>query len=370
MSFEQRKRVSIGVELAANPSILFLDEPTTGLDSRAAQALIRNIRKIAASGRSVVCTIHQPSTAIFNDFDSLLLLKRGGQTVFFGELGEKSCNLVEFLQQAPGVEKMPPFVNPATWMLDVIGAGTSTNAISVTDYNAYYDASKLCQLNLLHLETLTQPNEGSKKFTDDDIVDKGGYNASSWTQFTLLLQRIALTYWRTPNYSLARHFVNIIIALIFASAYPLQEYNTYVATVSRAAVIYITAVFCGVLAMLNIIPVLSAERPAFYREQQSRMYSVWVYTLTLVLIEIPYLLLASLSFTLPFFYIVGFDNVGDKIGKFFWYWFFHFLWQGTMMSLGSFYVALTPNEATTQGMLSHSIIIHLDFSDYISMFSS
>jgi ABC-type multidrug transport system ATPase subunit len=87
MSFEQKKRVSIGVELAANPAILFLDEPTTGLDSRAAQVVIRNIKRVAASGRSIVCTIHQPSTIIFSAFDALLLLQRGGQTVFFGNLG-------------------------------------------------------------------------------------------------------------------------------------------------------------------------------------------------------------------------------------------------------------------------------------------
>jgi ABC-type multidrug transport system ATPase subunit len=55
MSFEQKKRLSIAVELAANPSILFLDEPTTGLDSRSAQVVIRCIRRVASSGRSIVC---------------------------------------------------------------------------------------------------------------------------------------------------------------------------------------------------------------------------------------------------------------------------------------------------------------------------
>lgn len=103
MSFEQRKRVSIGIELAANPAILFLDEPTTGLDSRAAQVIIRNIRNIAASGRTVICTIHQPSTPIFFAFDSLLLLRKGGQTVYFGELGKECQNLIDFMEQAPQV---------------------------------------------------------------------------------------------------------------------------------------------------------------------------------------------------------------------------------------------------------------------------
>ena len=103
MTFEQKKRLSIGVELASNPAILFMDEPTTGLDSRAAQVVMRSIRRVAASGRCVVCTIHQPSYPIFSGFDSLLLLKRGGQTVYFGPLGEKCSNLINFFETAPGV---------------------------------------------------------------------------------------------------------------------------------------------------------------------------------------------------------------------------------------------------------------------------
>ncbi len=290
MSFEQRKRVSIGVELAANPSILFLDEPTTGLDSLAAQSLVRNIRKIAASGRSVVCTIHQPSTVIFNSFDSLLLLKRGGQTVFFGNLGENSSNLIEFFENAPGVSPMPLNVNPATWMLDIIGAGTGASASSV-DYAAHYSNSTLSKVNQLHLEALITPNEGSRKIDESELksLDSFEYNASYSTQFLLLMKRVHLTYWRTPTYSFIRHITNLIIALIFGSAYPQQMYSTYVAAVSRAAVIYITSLFCGVLAMLLVQPVVSAERPVFYREQQSRMYAVWIYALTFVLIEVNFL---------------------------------------------------------------------------------
>lgn len=80
LSFEQKKRLSIAVELAANPSILFLDEPTSGLDARAAGIVMRGMRRIADAGIAVVATIHQPSVAIFNSFDNLLLLKAGGET--------------------------------------------------------------------------------------------------------------------------------------------------------------------------------------------------------------------------------------------------------------------------------------------------
>ena len=67
-SVEQRKRVTMGVELAANPSVLFLDEPTSGLDSRGANLVTEVMANVAAARKTVVCTIHQPSAAIFSRF--------------------------------------------------------------------------------------------------------------------------------------------------------------------------------------------------------------------------------------------------------------------------------------------------------------
>ena len=77
LSTEQRKRLTIGVELVSNPSLIFLDEPTSGLDSRSALNVIRVVQKLAKTGRTIICTIHQPSLALFQHFDNLLLLKRG-----------------------------------------------------------------------------------------------------------------------------------------------------------------------------------------------------------------------------------------------------------------------------------------------------
>eukprot|EP00981_Chlorochromonas_danica_P008106 scaffold2008_cov295-Ochromonas_danica.AAC.1 len=350
MSFEQRKRVSIGTELAANPSILFLDEPTTGLDSRAAQALVVNIRRIAASGRSVVCTIHQPSTAIFNSFDSLLLLKKGGRTVFFGPLGYRGKGLVDFFEAIPGVSPMPVHMNPATWMLDVIGAGTSAQASQVDiDFVSNYNSSTLCDVSKLKLETLTRPNSASKRLTDDEIqvLQADVYRTSYHKQFYLLYKRYLVSYWRSPSYSVMRHVTNIVIALIFASAYPFQTYNDYIETTSRAAVIYITALFCGIMAMMLVIPITASDRPVYYHEQQARMYSTFLYTLAQLLTEIPYLLIGAISFSLPFFYIVGLNNVGAVTQKFFWFWMFNFLLEATMLFLGVFFVYLAPDEATT-----------------------
>lgn len=71
LSTEQRKRLTIAVELVANPSIIFMDEPTSGLDARAAAIVMRTVRNTVDTGRTVVCTIHQPSIDIFESFDEV-----------------------------------------------------------------------------------------------------------------------------------------------------------------------------------------------------------------------------------------------------------------------------------------------------------
>ena len=132
LSTEQRKRLTVAVELVANPSILFMDEPTTGLDARAAAVVMCTVRNTVDTGRTVVCTIHQPSIDIFEAFDEvflsfmvlylilltgmivmespflsstqhhfclqLLLMKRGGQVIYAGPLGHNSHKLVEYFE--------------------------------------------------------------------------------------------------------------------------------------------------------------------------------------------------------------------------------------------------------------------------------
>ena len=98
LSIEQRKRLTIAVELVANPSIIFMDEPTSGLDARAAAIVMRTVRNTVDTGRTVVCTIHQPSIDIFEAFDELLLMKRGGQVIYSGPLGQNSQKIIEYFE--------------------------------------------------------------------------------------------------------------------------------------------------------------------------------------------------------------------------------------------------------------------------------
>eukprot|EP00884_Botryococcus_braunii_P004769 jgi/Botrbrau1/14293/Bobra.0369s0007.1 len=123
LSVEQRKRLTIAVELVANPSIVFMDEPTSGLDARAAAIVMRAVRNIVDTGRTICCTIHQPSILLFEAFDELLLLKRGGEVIYNGPLGHLSCDLIAYFSAIPGVSPIQEGTNPATWMLDISTVG-------------------------------------------------------------------------------------------------------------------------------------------------------------------------------------------------------------------------------------------------------
>lgn len=111
------------MELASRPkALLFLDEPTSGLDAQSAFNIVRFLRKLAAAGQSIICTIHQPSPLLFENFDRLLLLERGGETVYFGDIGPDSRDLREYLSRNGA--HCPDDQNPAEFMLEAIGAGS------------------------------------------------------------------------------------------------------------------------------------------------------------------------------------------------------------------------------------------------------
>ena len=117
LNVEQRKLLTIGVELAAKPALLlFLDEPTSGLDSQSSWAIIAFLRKLADSGQAVLATIHQPSAILFQEFDRLLFLAKGGKTVYFGEIGKNSETLLSYFSRN-GAPDCGPDENPAEYML-------------------------------------------------------------------------------------------------------------------------------------------------------------------------------------------------------------------------------------------------------------
>ncbi|PYI10970.1 hypothetical protein BO78DRAFT_448489 [Aspergillus sclerotiicarbonarius CBS 121057] len=217
LNVEERKRVTIGVELAARPSaLLFLDEPTSGLDSQAAFALVEFLRRIAAEGIPVVCTIHQPSGVLFEMFDHVLLLAPGGQTVYFGETGDKSSQVVNYFGQHGAI--IDSRANPAEFILSTV---TSKEAGS-RDWPAIWRES--AEQKSLE-ETIRQLNA---RTTMQTATSQGDPNTGAQYALPLGAQILAVTrrhwlsVWRDGMYTFSKLakslFVEMFIAFSFFQA--------------------------------------------------------------------------------------------------------------------------------------------------------
>ncbi|KAK4252850.1 hypothetical protein QN277_010993 [Acacia crassicarpa] len=335
LSTEQRKRLTIAVELVANPSIIFMDEPTSGLDARAAAIVMRTVRNTVDTGRTVVCTIHQPSIDIFEAFDELFLMKRGGQEIYVGPLGRHSSHLIKYFESIDGVSKIKDGYNPATWMLEVT---TSAQEVALgVDFTDIYKNSDLYRRNKQLIEELGKPAPGSQ-----DLYFPTQYSQSFMVQCLACLWKQHWSYWRNPPYTAVRFLFTTFIALIFGTMF----WNLGTKTSRRQDLfnamgsMYTAVLFLGVQNSSSVQPVVAVERTVFYRERAAGMYSALPYALAQVLIEIPYVFVQSVTYGIIVYAMIGFDWTAEK---FFWYLFFMFFTLMYFTYYGMMAVAVTPN---------------------------
>nr|CAB3473545.1 unnamed protein product [Digitaria exilis] len=335
LSTEQRKRLTIAVELVANPSIIFMDEPTSGLDARAAAIVMRTVRNTVDTGRTVVCTIHQPSIDIFEAFDELFLMKRGGEEVYAGPLGHHSSELIKYFEGINGVSKIKDGYNPATWMLEV--TTVSQEQILCVDFSEIYKKSELYQRNRALIKELSQPAPGSS-----DLYFPSKYAQSSITQCMACLWKQNLSYWRNPPYNTVRFFFTTIIALLLGTIF--WDLGGKVKTsqdlLNAMGSMYSAVLFIGVMNCTSVQPVVAVERTVFYRERAAGMYSAFPYAFGQVVIELPYALAQDILYGVIVYSMIGFEWTA---AKFFWYLFFGYFTLLYFTFYGMMAVGLTPN---------------------------
>ncbi|KAF6166988.1 hypothetical protein GIB67_030681 [Kingdonia uniflora] len=335
LSTEQRKRLTIAVELVANPSIVFMDEPTSGLDARAAAIVMRTVRNIVNTGRTIVCTIHQPSTDIFESFDELLFMKRGGQLIYAGLLGAKSQKLVKFFEGIEGVQKISSGHNPAAWMLEVTSSPEESRL--GVDFAEVYQRSHLFQQNKQLIETLSKPSSDTK-----DLSFPAKYSKSFLDQFLASLWKQNLSYWRNPQYTAVRFFYTVIISCMFGTiAWRFgSKRETQQDIFNAMGSMYAAVLFLGVTNSSAVQPVVSVERFVSYRERAAGMYSALPFAFAQVAIEFPYVFVQSLIYSTMFYSMASFE--WDLI-KFSWYIFYMYFTVLYFTLFGMMMTAVTPN---------------------------
>ncbi|KAI6671954.1 hypothetical protein NL676_006839 [Syzygium grande] len=335
LSTEQRKRLTIAVELVANPSIIFMDEPTSGLDARAAAIVMRTVRNTVDTGRTVVCTIHQPSIDIFEEFDELFLMKRGGQEIYVGPLGHQSSHLINYFEGIQGVSGIKDGHNPATWMLEVTSPAQEL-ALGV-DFSDLYKNSDLYRRNRALIKELSIPPPNSK-----DLYFPTKYSQSTFTQLMACLWKQHWSYWRNPPYTAVRFLFTVFIAVMFGTMFwDLGSKTTRQQDLFNAmGSMYSAVLFLGIQNASSVQPVVAVEKAVFYRERAAGMYSALPYALAQVLIEVPYVLAQATSYGIIVYAMIGFKWT---IAKFFWYLFLMYFTLLYFTYYGMMAVGLTPD---------------------------
>ena len=360
----QLKLLTIGVELVSNPSILFLDEPTSGLDSRAALVVMRVVKNIAATGRTVLCTIHQPSSEVFYLFDYLLLLKSGGETVYFGPLGDEGEEIVQYFEhdgltgsaaerhkRRPDGPRKPPGMNPASWMLDVIGAGvsgalsraiqkqdnqdklkaeqtqpTKETAVELTDASSVVDVSRPAGIDYAALYASSalaadeRQNAATLKVVDPSQrveVQLSDYHIPAWRLLWIVLHRGFVSSWRDSKTNYGRMTTLLFLGVMFGLIFLQIDADDYAGVNSKLAAIFSAIGFGGMLQNQLALPNVIAERAVYYRERASDAYPSWMYSLTLGAVELPYIALSILIFITPYYFMVGFNYNATDYFKFY-----------------------------------------------------
>lgn len=312
LNVEQRKRLTIGVELAAKPPLLlFVDEPTSGLDSQTSWAILDLLEKLSKAGQSILCTIHQPSAMLFQRFDRLLFLAKGGRTIYFGDIGKNSETLTNYFVKH-GSEECPNGENPAEWMLEVIGAAPGSHT-DIDWHQTWRDSSEYqaVQTELQRLKAEGSANGDANKGDPESYRE---FAAPFGQQLLIATQRVFQQYWRTPSYIYSKAAlciqVGLFIGLVFLNA-PLSIRGLQN---QMFAIFQMLTVF-GQLVQMQM-PHFVTQRSLYeVRERPSKTYSWKVFMLSQIMAEIPWNTLMSVFLFVCIYYPVGFQKNAEFAGQ-------------------------------------------------------
>lgn len=296
-----RKRLTVGVELAGNPSILFADEPTSGLDSLSASVVVSSLERAAKQeGLTIVCTIHQPSREVFEAFDALLLLRKGGVCVYNGMIDQLNA----YMQTAPNGSEyaMPDETNPADHVLDVFCGPLGEKQ----NWGRFYERSDMAKAALASFDSCScaccEAGEIKVDMNPQSFV----------SELYLVFQRQALAQWRTPTYMAVRFWWTIIANLIVGLVYFQSSEAGENAVTNMIGAIFFYVNIATVPLLSATVPLIS-ERAVYYREVASGTYRRIVYGLAVQLAEIPFNLGAAIVSFVIFYFMVGLKQDAGRI---------------------------------------------------------
>ena len=288
----EKRRVSIGIEMITEPELIFFDEPTSGLDSASAFYIMKLIKQFAEQGRTIICSIHQPSSQIFNMLDKILLLSHGSP-VYNG----KREHIIEYFDNLG--HKCPQYVNPADYFLELIND-------NFEDSNVDYLISQF------HCDNNGDVIEYNVDF-ENEVEEK---KVSIFKQFNLLMRRMAIDNIKNPGVIWVRVLMYIMISLMIGGMY-FDIDNDQDTVFERISILFYIVAFM-VFMSIAVVPAFIIERGIFERETRNGWYSIGAYSIASFIMQLPTVFLLSVFSTTIVFSMVQMN--GEE-----WRWLLYFL---------------------------------------------
>lgn len=311
LGVEQRKRLTIGVELAAKPQLLlFLDEPTSGLDSQSAWSIVRFLKKLSQAGQAIVCTIHQPSSQLIQQFDMILALNPGGNTFYFGPVGENGSAVIKYFADR-GID-CPPSKNVAEFILETAAKKPRRADGTKIDWNEEWQNSQEAQDVIDEIEGLKRTRSQSASAHKKKDVETE-FAAPVWEQTVMVTKRTFVQYWRDPSYLYGKLFVAVIVGIF--NGFTFWQLGNSIQDMQNR-------MFTSFLILTIPPTIVNGVVPKFYqnmalwqaREFPSRIYGWFAFTTAQVVAEIPIALVGSVLYFVLWYFASGLPTDSSTAG--------------------------------------------------------
>ncbi|XP_006344214.1 ABC transporter G family member 7 isoform X1 [Solanum tuberosum] len=276
----EKKRLSLACELIASPSVVFADEPTTGLDAFQAERVMETLRQLAQDGHTVICSIHQPRGSVYAKFDDIVLLA-GGSLIYAGPARDE---VLAYFSKFGYI--CPDHVNPAEFLADLISIDYSSRESvysSQKRINGLVESFSEKIPEVLYATSLVRDSSKTHvNFQKKSISRKGGW----WRQFRLLLKRAWMQASRDGPTNKVRARMSIASALIFGSIF-WRMGRSQTSIQDRMGLLQVAAINTAMAALTKTVGVFPKERAIVDRERAKGFYALGPYLLSKLIAEIP-----------------------------------------------------------------------------------
>ncbi|QKX60078.1 uncharacterized protein TRUGW13939_07220 [Talaromyces rugulosus] len=357
LGVEQRKRVTIGVELAARPNLLlFLDEPTSGLDSQAAYSIVRFLRRICDAGGAIVCTIHQPSSMLIEQFDLILALNPGGNTFFFAP----PSSVVKYFSDR-GVTP-PESKNVAEFILETAAKPMIRDGKKIDWNDEWRNSAENANLK----QEIQRIIDERSKVPAPESGNQTEYAAPVTTQTFMLTNRMFKQYWRDPSYYYSRIFVSVIIGIF--NGFTFWKLGVTVSSMQDRMFSVFLIILLPPIIMNSVLPKFYMNRALWEaREYPSRIYGWIAFSTANVVCEIPIAVVTSVIYFVLWYYPAGLPTDSSSAGYVFLMSMLFYMFQA---SWGQWICAFAPSFTVIANVLPFFFVMCNLFNGIVRPYST